>query len=36
VRAQAVEDRLVPAPPADASPGVTHCDLIALSAINHT
>ncbi|MGW3626184.1 hypothetical protein [Streptomyces sp. NPDC000880] len=34
--AHAVEDRLVPAPPADASPGVTHCDLIALSAINHT
>ncbi|MEU6572578.1 hypothetical protein [Streptomyces sp. NPDC046805] len=28
-------DRLVPAPPADASRGVAHCDLIALSAIRH-
>lgn len=30
-----VGDRLVPALPADASPGVAHCDLIALSAIRH-
>ncbi|WP_344396481.1 hypothetical protein, partial [Streptomyces vastus] len=28
-------DRLVPAPPPDASRGVAHCDLIALSAITH-
>ncbi len=28
-------DRLVPMPPADASPGVTHSDLIVLSAIHH-
>ncbi|MFF5010589.1 hypothetical protein ACFY3G_48320 [Streptomyces phaeochromogenes] len=30
-----VGDRLVPALPADASRGVAHCDLIALSAITH-
>ncbi|AZM48797.1 hypothetical protein DMB38_26160 [Streptomyces sp. WAC 06738] len=28
-------DRLAPALPADTSPGVAHCDLIALSAIRH-
>ncbi|MFI9080775.1 hypothetical protein ACIGW8_30625 [Streptomyces sioyaensis] len=28
-------DELVPAPPIDASPGVTHSDLIVLSAIHH-
>lgn len=28
-------DRLVPAPPADASPGVMHSDLIVLSPIHH-
>lgn len=28
-------DQLVAAPPADASPGVTHSDLIVLSAIHH-
>ncbi|MGP3949648.1 hypothetical protein [Streptomyces sp. 7N604] len=33
--AHAVEDRLVPAPPIDASPGVIHSDLIVLSAIHH-
>ncbi|TXC95222.1 hypothetical protein [Streptomyces sp. ISID311] len=33
--AHPADDRLVPAPPADASPGVTHSDLIALSAIHH-
>ncbi|MGH1556452.1 hypothetical protein ACRAWF_45950, partial [Streptomyces sp. L7] len=30
-----VGDRLVPAPPSDASRGVAHCDLIALSTIRH-
>ncbi|MFF4501577.1 hypothetical protein [Streptomyces sp. NPDC001401] len=30
-----VGDRLVPAPPTDASRGVAHCDVIALSAITH-
>lgn len=30
-----VGDRLVPAPPPDASRGVAHCDVIALSAITH-
>lgn len=34
--AHAVDDRLIPAPPADASPGVTHSDLIVLTAIHHT
>lgn len=29
-------DRLAPTLPADTSPGVAHCDLIALSAIRHT
>ncbi|MGV4924943.1 MULTISPECIES: hypothetical protein [unclassified Streptomyces] len=29
-------DRLIPARPADASPGVAHSDLVALSAIHHT
>ncbi|MFD7706996.1 hypothetical protein [Streptomyces sp. NPDC059786] len=29
------DDRLVPAPPPDASRGVAHCDLIALSSITH-
>ncbi|WP_232788918.1 hypothetical protein [Streptomyces odonnellii] len=33
--AHAVEDQLVPDPPADASPGVTHSDLVVLSAIHH-
>ncbi|MFE4832719.1 hypothetical protein [Streptomyces sp. NPDC056672] len=33
--ARAVEDQLVPDPPADACPGVTHSDLIVLSAIHH-
>jgi hypothetical protein len=28
-------DQLVPAPPSDASQGVTHCDLIALGVIRH-
>lgn len=28
-------DQLLPAPPSDASPGVTHSDLIALTAIHH-
>lgn len=28
-------DQLVPVPPADASPGVAHCDVIALSVIRH-
>lgn len=35
VYARAVEDALEPAPPGDAAPGVTHCDLIVLSAIHH-
>ncbi|KPI04485.1 hypothetical protein OK074_4619 [Actinobacteria bacterium OK074] len=30
-----VGDRYVPDPPADASRGVAHCDLIALAAIRH-
>ncbi|MEU5482837.1 hypothetical protein [Streptomyces mirabilis] len=30
-----IGDRLVPAPPSDASRGVAHCDVIALSAITH-
>ncbi|MCL7377045.1 hypothetical protein [Streptomyces sp. 35G-GA-8] len=29
------EDRLVPNPPTDAAPGVTHSDLIVLTAIHH-
>lgn len=33
--AHPADDRLVPAPPGDASPGVAHCDLILLSAIHH-
>ncbi|MGW2057773.1 hypothetical protein ACWCOZ_28325 [Streptomyces sp. NPDC001840] len=33
--AHAVDDQLVPTPPTDASPGVTHSDLIVLSAIHH-
>ncbi|GHJ35469.1 hypothetical protein [Streptomyces sp. TS71-3] len=33
--AHPIGDRLVPALPTDASPGVAHCDLIALSAIHH-
>ncbi|MFE0174902.1 hypothetical protein ACFWZ2_21525 [Streptomyces sp. NPDC059002] len=33
--AHPVGDRLVGALPVDASPGVAHCDLIALSAITH-
>ncbi|MFC7305100.1 hypothetical protein ACFQVC_12820 [Streptomyces monticola] len=33
--AHPVGDRLVPCPPGDASPGVAHCDLLVLSAINH-
>ncbi|MFF4602754.1 hypothetical protein ACFY12_08375 [Streptomyces sp. NPDC001339] len=28
-------DQLIPAPPTDADPGVTHSDLIVLSAIHH-
>ncbi|WP_241777927.1 hypothetical protein [Streptomyces sp. CT34] len=31
--AHPADDRLIPTPPADASPGVAHSDLIALSAI---
>ncbi|UYB40153.1 hypothetical protein SLV14_002741 [Streptomyces sp. Je 1-4] len=34
--AHPADDRLVPTPPADASPGVIHSDLIALTAIHHT
>ncbi|WP_235978413.1 hypothetical protein [Streptomyces lycii] len=33
--AHPVDDRLVPAPPADACLGVTHSDLIVLSSIGH-
>ncbi|MFJ9619055.1 hypothetical protein [Streptomyces noursei] len=32
--AHPADDRLIPTPPADASPGVAHSDLIALSAIH--
>ncbi|AJC59534.1 hypothetical protein [Streptomyces sp. 769] len=34
--AHPADDRLIPTPPTDASPGVTHSDLIALAAIHHT
>lgn len=34
--AHPADDRLVPTPPPDASPGVIHSDLIALTAIHHT
>ncbi|MGV4928327.1 hypothetical protein K2224_37365 (plasmid) [Streptomyces sp. BHT-5-2] len=34
--AHPADDRLIPTPPTDASPGVAHSDLIALSAIHHT
>ncbi|KPC61338.1 hypothetical protein [Streptomyces chattanoogensis] len=33
--AHPADDRLIPAPPADASPGVAHSDLIVLSVIDH-
>ncbi|MBD0741682.1 hypothetical protein [Streptomyces sp. CBMA152] len=33
--AHPVGDWLVPAPPTDASPGVTHSDLVVLTAIHH-
>jgi hypothetical protein len=34
--AHPVDDRLVPAPPKDASAGVIHSDLLVLAAIHHT
>ena len=33
--AHPADDQLLPAPPADADPGVTHSDLIVLTAIHH-